>query len=134
MMVRGKYEQNSTDKQSNNQTVTQRTNTSINEGTIEVKSGSDVVTVFFGDDNVVTTDTMFYDIVKVIGPSYDKQKEERVFSIKSVKNKLISMTKAQAKVYKLAYVMRICGITEPGSTLEVFSTKRDLPTNGNCSD
>ena len=134
IMVKGKYDQPKAQCNQTDQNVTQHTNIPIDEGTIEVTSGSDAATVFFGEGNLITVDSVFYDAVKVIGPPYDKDAEERIFYIKSAKGKTIALTKDQAKTHKLAYVLRISGIDEPGSTLEVDSSKRPLATNGCCSD
>jgi len=91
---------------------------------------------FYGPDDAIKVDSYFYDAVKVLGPSYNKDTEERIFHIKRKEGEILSMTilsmtKQQAK---LANVMEICGITERHTALHVLSSKRVKPTSGACSD
>lgn len=94
---------------------------------------------FYGPDDAIKVDSYFYDAVKVLGPSYNKDTEERIFHIKRKEGEILSMTilsmtKQQAKQRKLANVMEICGITERHTVLHVLTSKRVKPTSGTCSD
>ena len=135
MIVKNKFETNNT--QSTNQltpiTPQSRSN-DVSEGSVNVKCESYVVTVFFGPNDPITVDSLFFEVCKVIGPTYNKEKEERIFYIKSVSGGSISMSKEQTKQHTLAYVLRICGLKNKKAPLEVLSAKRNKVTNGYCSD
>ena len=133
MLVKGKLD---TNNNGNNKELTQQPtkNNAVTEGCIHITAGSDDLTVLYGPESSITVDSPFYDAVKLLGPRYNKDVQERIFHIKSVKNKIISLTKEQVKQQTLAYILRICGVNEHGHTLEVTSSFRDLPSNGACSD